>query len=152
MATDFSHLLAAKADDVKRPPVKPAGTYHAIISGYEFGKSKDKGTPFVMLKFNNVTPGPDIDPSALVAPDGEPIDLSKWTPSTRGLTNFYITENSLFRLKEFMEGLGIPSAGRSLNEMLPDIRNQPVLLVVAVRAYENGDGFFNEIEEVKAAA
>lgn len=145
--TDFSNLLSVKADDIKRPPIKPAGTYHAMILGYEMGRSSQKKTPYVRFGFGGLQPGADIDPASCVDSDGAPIDFSKWKPNI----DFFLTPDSVYRLKEFLESLGIPSAGRELREMIPESRNLPVLLTVSVKPNEDGTGFFNRVEAVKNA-
>lgn len=148
MATDFSNLLSTKLEDIKRPPVRPAGTYHATISNYQLGESSQKKTPYVRFSFANIQPGEDIDPETLKDTDGASIDLSKWKPTA----DFYITPDALFRLKDLIEGLKIPSNGRSLNETLPETRGLPVILTVSMRATEDGSGFFNRVESVAAAS
>lgn len=149
MSVDFSALLSEKLDDVKRPPVKPAGTYTAVITDFKLDTTQ-KGIPYVQFNFSGVQPGEDIDPEQLVV-DGERIDLSKWKPSTRGLSNFYISPESKFRLKEFLEELGINTAGRTFNETLPETKGMPVLLTVSMQSTQDGSGFFNQIDRVRAA-
>jgi hypothetical protein len=143
---DFSNLLSQPMDQIKRPPVKPAGTYHATIAEHKFGRSAKKGTPFVEFQFTGVQPGDDIDPEQLKDTDGTPIDLSKWKPNTQ----FYLTQDSIFRLKEFIEVLQIPTKGRSMNEAIPETRGLPVLLTVSMKASEDGSQFFNRVEHVTA--
>lgn len=145
--TDFSNLLSAKFDEIKRPPIKPAGTYHALITGYELGRSTQKKTPYVRFVFGGLQPGADIDPASCVDSDGTPIDFTRWKPTI----DFYITPDALFRLKEFLESLQIPGTGREIKEMLPESRNLPVHLTVSVKPNEDGTGFFNRVEDVKAA-
>lgn len=147
MATDFSNLLSTKVDDIKRPPVRPAGTYHGVIASYAFGESPQKKTPFVRFTCTNIQPGDDIDPETLKDAGGAPIDLSKWKPTV----DYYITPDALFRLKDLIEGLKIPSEGRSLNEVLPETRGQPVVLTVSMKATDDGQGFFNRVESIAAA-
>lgn len=148
MATiDFDNLLSQPMDTIKRPPVKPAGTYNATISEYKFGRSAKKGTPFCEFLFSGVTAGDDVDPDQLKDNDGKPIDLSKWKPNFQ----FYLTPDSAFRLTEFIKALEIPTVGRTLNEAIPETRGLPVLLTVSMKATEDGSGFFNRIEGVTAA-
>lgn len=146
MATDFSHLLDIDSDSVKRPPAKPPGTYHAIIASTSFGNSSQKGTPFCRFHFAGVNPGEDVDLDMAKDEDGTPIDFSKWKPTT----DFFLTEDALYRLKEFLVSLGIPGTGRKIKEMIPEARNLPVLLTVSMKANDDGSGFFNRVESVKA--
>lgn len=149
MATDFSSLLSQNLDNVKRPPVKPPGTYHAMIKEHKFDLTSQKKTPFCRLTFNNVQPGVDVDQSLLVI-EGEQIDLSKWTPSTRGLSDFYLGPDSVWKLKELIEELGISTTGRTLQECIPEMTGQRVLLTVSMKQTEDGKGFFNQIDSVAA--
>lgn len=143
---DFSSLLSQPMDTIKRPPVKPAGTYHATIAEHKFGRSAKKGTPYVEFIFTGIQPGEDIDPEQMKDQDGAPIDLSKWKPNTQ----FYLTQDSAFRLKEFLEALKIPTVGRTMNEAIPEARGLPVLLTVSMKASEDGTSFFNRVESVTA--
>ena len=47
--------------------------------------------------------------------DGNPIDFSKWTPAR----DFYLTDDAIYRLKDFLKSLGIPTDGRSFMETIP---------------------------------
>lgn len=147
MATNFSHLLSKPIDSVKRPPVKPPGTYHATIQSYKFDESKKERTPFVRFTFNNLQPGADIHPDQLKDSDGEDIDLTKWTPHS----DFFLTEKALPRLREFIEALGLPTTGRSFEEVIPELKNLPVLLTVT-QTPSNKEGsadIYNNVSEVK---
>lgn len=150
MSVDLSALLSESLDTVKRPPVKPAGTYHAVIAEYKFDVSSKQKTPYCQFTFSQVRPGADIDPAQLRDEDGNEIDLSRWKPSTQGLSNFYMSENAKFRLKEFLESLGINTVGRSWNETVPEARGCNVLLTVSLKATEDGKGFFNQIDSITA--
>lgn len=143
MATNFNHLLSKPADDVKRPPLLPAGTYHGRVSSHKFDESANKKTPYCRYQIDIQSAGADIEPSMM---DG--IDLSK-----RQLRkDFYLTDDALWRLKDFLVSCGIPSHGRSMAEMVPDAINQPVILSVTQRKVENSDEFFNEIGDLKGAS
>lgn len=148
MATvNFDNLLSMPLDTIKRPPVKPAGTYNATIGEHKFGVSAKKGTKFCQFAFMGVSAGDDVDPDQLKDSDGTAIDLSKWKPTY----DFWLTPESAFRLKEFIESLQIKTIGRSFNETIPECRGLPVILTVSMKATEDGTGFFNRIESVTAA-
>lgn len=149
MATNFSHLLSKPVESAKRPPTKPAGTYYGTVMNYKFDESKKERTPFVRFTFGNIQPGPDIEPSQLKDADGEDIDLSKWQPHV----DYYITDLALFRLREFLEGLGIPINGRSFEETIPETKNQPVILTVIQQpsSKPGDDAIYNQISDAKGA-
>lgn len=153
MSVNFEALLSTQLDDVKRPPVKPPGTYYGVVTDIKFdmtsGKTSDK-KPYAQLTFSQIEAGPDVDQSLLRDSDGETIDLTAWKPRTSGLSNFYLNSEAVFRIKEFMESLGINTTGRSLGECIPEIKGQPVQLTVSLKPTEDGQNFFNNIDKIEA--
>jgi hypothetical protein len=136
---DFRSLLQQPMDDVKRPPTWPAGTYHGIVKSHEFRVSRLKKTPSVQYHLGVLSAGEDIDPDSL-----EGIDLSK-----RDLTkDYYLTEDALFRVKEFLESCGVSTTGRALGECIPEVLNARVLITVTQSATEDGKSTRNEIGDV----
>lgn len=137
---DFSQLLSTPTDEIKRPPALPAGNYNGTITKYEFKESNEKKTPFVQFTFRVDSAGEGIEPADL-----EGIDLSKKTLRR----DFYLTEDAMWRLKEFLDSFDFPTAGRSLGEVIPDTLNQPVLLdVVQQAARDPMDPPFNNVNKV----
>lgn len=112
---DFSSLLNINADDVKAPVPLPAGTYLLLVLGYEFVESGKKKTPGVQINF---AVREAIDVAG---------DLPDKLSEKKARDTFWITEDSVFRLKEFIENCGIATSGRNLSELLPDLTNQTVV-------------------------
>lgn len=136
---DFRTLLATPMDDVKRPPTWPAGTYHGIVKTHEFRVSKLKKTPSVQYHLGVLAAGEDVDPVAL-----EGIDLTR-----RDLTkDYYLTEDSLFRIKEFLASCGIDTAGRALGECIPEAVNCRVMITITQTTTDDGKSTRNEIGDV----
>ena len=140
MANDFNELLATPMDDIKRPPPLPTGTYHGIIAGHEFGKSSRKQTSFVQYNLTLLSAGEDVDQTQL-----EGIDLTKRPMRA----TFYLTEAARYRVKEFLESVGVDVTGRSLGECIPDANNARVLITVTQRNSEDGKEIYNDVGEVK---
>lgn len=148
-SVDFSNLLTTKLEDVKRPPVKPPGTYHGNIESYKFDKSSQKGTPYLRLTMNSVQPGEDVDPEALKDEDGKPIDFTKYKPTA----DFYLTSDALWRLSEFIAGFNLSNAaGRQMNELIPELRGMPVTMTLSLKASDDGKGFYNRVESIIASS
>jgi hypothetical protein len=146
---DFNQLLSTNLDAVKRPPVKPAGTYLGSIASYKFDLSSQKKTPYVRFELAGIQPGEDIDPDQMKEEDGTPIDLAKWKPGFE----FYLTANALFMLKEFIEGFGnIQMSGRELKEVLPELKGLPVMFEATLEQSDDGERFFNKTKNLKAVA
>jgi len=137
---DFKSLLSRPTDDIKKPLALPAGTYYAMIKGYELGESKQKKTPFVRFNFTLTGPGEDISPEDL-----EGVDLGKKALRT----DFYLTPDSEYRLKDFIESIGIPTQGRTFFELLPECASKDVLLDVTQRNSDDGADVFNDVAKVK---
>lgn len=139
---DFSHILSKPVDEAKRPPLLPAGTYHGMLGQYQLGETKsDKKTPFVRYNVQLTGPGDDIDPSDLAD-----IDLSKRTL----YHDFYLTEDSQFRLREFMESCGLSVSGRSFGETIPELTGAQVLVKIVHRPSRDGSEIYANIESLVA--
>lgn len=124
MAVNFKELLSVKADDVKAPVPLPEGTYHGTVASFEYGDNNKNKTPYVRfgLKFHSA--GDDIDSSEMAD-----IDLS-----TRKLsTDFYLTPDARFRLKDFLVSLGLKTEGMSFDELIPEAVGQSILAYVTQR-------------------
>lgn len=127
---DFSQLLRKPLNDVKRPDALPQGTYHGMILNYQIDESKEKKTPYVRFNCRITGPGDDIPQEMLQKSDGSgAIDVTKKTVHS----DFYLTDDSYFRIKEALESMGIDTTDRDLSQTLPETLNQPVLLSVTLR-------------------
>ena len=141
---DLKSLLSKPMDEVKAPKSLPQGTYHALVKAQSFGESKAKKTPYCRYEFAIQGAGDDVDHSLL-----EGVDLS--TKTLR--YDFYLTENSEFMLKQFLEAVGIKTQGRSLGECIPEAIGMAVMLDVTIR-YDEKDmtRSYNDVSQVRAAA
>jgi len=151
MAPNFRSLLSKPVESAKRPPVIPAGTYFATLTDYKLDESKNvnkntgEKTPMLVVTLRNLQPGPDIDTEGLKDDDGAPIDLSK----RAFYHNFILTDNAIFRLREFQESCKMPIQGRSFEETIPEMKGLQVILSVAQRPTEDGQSLRNELIDVK---
>lgn len=146
-AVDFGAMLKKKIDDTKRPEAKPAGTYTGVINSFKFGESAKKKTPYLQLIVNNIQPGADVDSSQLDAyRENFPGVLEKWQVTYE----FYLTDDALFMLKEFLTSMGINTSGRSYDETIPELRNLPVQLNVTAEPFETPEGEMRMRNNVKS--
>jgi hypothetical protein len=119
---DFSQLLRKPAGEAKRPPPLPLGDYPGVIKSQEVGDNNRNKTPYV--RFGLVlTEWPDSIPQS-ERPEG--VDLNK----RQIRKDFYLTEDSLWRLDEFIRSCGIDPEGRVYEEILPELIGQPVMVEV----------------------
>jgi len=141
MSVDFRQLLSKPLDDVKRPPPLPGGTYKGRVKGFELGESTQKKTPFVRFNLSVESPGEDVPAESLVD-----IDLTK--KSLR--RDYFLTEDAYYRVKEFLESLGINTSGRTLDETLPETQNAEVLMTVVLSLNRNDPKAppYNEVSDI----
>ena len=113
---DFTQLLGRRADEAERPKPLPAGSYVFTIKGApEFGESSKKKTPYVEFKATPVSPMEDVDMEALQ-------QLPNWNQKEQRLT-FYLTDDAIYRLSEFLEHCGVSISGRTYAEAIPETVN-----------------------------
>lgn len=121
--TNFEALLNKPLDSFEAPKPLPAGSYSALIEKFEFGKSKNKETPYVRF-FVKPTEGLDVDAEAIAEAggfEGKALRL-----------DFFLTPDAMFRLTKFAdEHLGLDIAGRPTGEIIQEAVGCPLTIVVA---------------------
>lgn len=147
MTSDFQKLMNVPIDEIKPPPTLPPGTYEGIATSFEFGESSQKKTPYVQIHCQPTSPGDDVDMADYNDAD-PPIDLSK----KQFRTNFYLTENAYFMLKNFLESFeDVTTKGRTLDAVMPEIVNKPILMEIDRNPNNDGSGYINTLKSVKGA-
>lgn len=137
MATpNLASALDRPASSVEKPKPCPQGSFAFIVSGMpRYDKSTKKQTPFVEFTLKFQSPMDDVDQDELAA------WLTKGDGSTKSLQDMttkvtlYETENSLWRIVQFLEHLGWDigtpenpgeDADKSLREMIEQSMNRSV--------------------------
>ncbi len=150
MAIDFKTLLSKPLDDVKRPPSLPAGTYYGTIKKFEWVESrwenKETGEKDPQVKFTlSITrAGEDVAPERLEGIDLSKRQLSREMPIGGG--NEWVT-------KQFLDNIGVVTAGRTFGETVPEAVNAQVMFEVTERPNpKEPDGpSFNDVRTMRAA-
>jgi len=138
---DFRSLLDKRADDIKRPPVLPPGTYFGRLGKRTFEEIGKNKTPAVRWPVAITSAHESIDPSLL-----EGIDLTK----RQFRHAFFVTPDAEWRLVEFLTSLGIAKEGRTTGEMVEDSEGKEVVLELLVKPNQNNpEETFNEIKTIK---
>ena len=103
----FSEILDLPLDSIKEPALIPMGTYRAVLGQYRADKTKgEKQTPFVEFPCTLIEPEGDVDQESFEEYGG----LAKLSKAKLRLT-YYLTEDSRWRAKEFIERtLGLSGA------------------------------------------
>jgi len=140
---NFGALLDKPASDVERPKPLPQGSYHCIVKGLpRFDKSSKKFTEFVEFTLQPTSAGEDVDEEDLEAMGGI---ANKTIRAT-----YYITEDALWRLKDFLGHCGIEEDG-SLRNMIDQTPNCEVIAFIKHRASEDGQSVFAELAKTAPA-
>ena len=138
---DFSTLLRKPAGEAKKPPALPAGDYPAVIKSHEVGDQNKNRTPYVRFHVG-LTGFPDsVSDDERKGADGSPIDLSK----KQLRRDYFLTEDALWRLDEFIRSCGVESNGRSYEEVLPELVGASVLAEVQQYMNQSNNEIGNQI-------
>lgn len=147
--TSFESILDTPADAVERPKPLPAGTYAAIVKGMpEHGQSAQKRTPFVKFTYVLQDAFDDVDQDELTAlltdKDGNVEHIG--TKSIKD--TYYTTPDSLFRLTDALEAMGIDLEGKTVRAALDETPNCSINVVVSHRTPEGSDQIFAEVKRI----
>jgi hypothetical protein len=151
----FESILDMPAADVERPKPIPAGTYDAIIQGlYEEGVSSQKKTPFVQFAFAIQAADEDVDEEELTAyltaKDGSVKALSGVVLKNNS-TKFYTTPDSMFRLTDFLDDLGIDQTDKTIRQCLSETPNCSVKILIGHVASQDGEQIFAALKKTLPA-
>lgn len=140
---NFGALLDKAPSEVERPKPLPEGSYLWTVQGLpEYGKSSKKQTEQVAFNVSCAQAGPDVDQESLA-------EMGGIANKTQKLT-FYITENSLYRLKEFLEHCEIEE-GASLRAMIDETVNCQFVGYIKHEASNDGESIFARIGKTASA-
>ncbi len=136
---NIASLLDRPTDDVKPPPLLPVGSYLTILQGLpESIESSKKKTPGLRFLHKIVAPLDDVDPDALALIEngvtGKVIRNDMW-----------VTEESLFMLKQFLGDCGIELEGKSLMACVDETPNREIVIVIKHDVIGDGDRFIAKV-------
>lgn len=132
---NFGALLDKPSSEIEKPKPLPIGTYICVVKGLpRFDKSSKKQTEFVEFTLQPLAAHDDVDQEALQAMGGF---ANKTIRAT-----YYITEDSLWRLKEFLDHLGIEGEDESLRQRIEQAPGKQVGAVMVHEASQDGTNLF----------
>lgn len=136
---DFSSLLKKPAGEAKKPPALPAADYPGVIKSFELGDNNKNKTPYVRLVLGLMSVPDGIDPSEL-----EGIDITK----RQQRRDFYITDDALWRLDQFIRSTGIEMNGREYEEVLPELVGTQVTIEIQQYLNQNTNEIGNQVGKI----
>lgn len=140
---NFSAILSQKVEETERPKPLPAGNYVSTIVKHEFGESSQKKTPYVRFWIRPNSPMDDVDQELLA-------QVKNWNSKEFRL-DFYLTEDAMFRLREFLEKtLQLNTSGMAYSDLIPSTTG---MMLIATFGHDiNGDSIYATIQDTAAAA
>lgn len=134
----FGALLDTPGSEIERPKPLPVGSYTAMVMGLpRQDKSKNKGTEFVEFTLKLLEAQDDVDADELKAMGGL---VDKTIKDT-----YYITEGSLWRLKDFLENCGIDLDDSSLREAIEETPNCTLGIYIKHEPSNDGTSVFARV-------
>ena len=136
---NFSSILDQPASEIERPKPLPVGTYVCVVAGLpRHDKSTKKQTPFVEFTLKPLQAQDDVDKEALEEMGG----LSERTIRA----TFYITEDSKWRLKKFLEeDLQIEVGDKTLSQMIDETPGRQCLAFLKHQASDDGQSVYAQL-------
>lgn len=141
---NFGALLDQAPSETERPKPLPQGTYVTMIQGLpRQDKSTKKGTEYVEFTHKLLSAGEDVDAEELAAMGGIGDKTMRNT--------YYITENSLWRLKDFLSHCGIDvDAVGSYREAIDETPGKQVSIYIKHVPSEDGTAIYANIGKTLA--
>src|SRR5262245_34604349 len=120
----ITDILERRSDTFEKLPPLPPGQYVTTVVAYEQDHVGPRQTPAVIFTLRGFAPAP-MSPIATG-------DLSKYGDlSMREMRyTLYLTEAAAWRVRQFLDHLGIEEGDRSLGERLSEAPNKPVIVTI----------------------
>lgn len=143
---DFAGILNRQSGDVERPKPLPIGEYAFKIKGLpNFDKSSKKGTPYVEFTCIPVQAQESVNEEDLEESLTRKSGKKQLSDMVQKLT-FYLTDDALFRLKEFMvNDLKIEEGDKTLQAMIEETANAEFIGTIKHTPTNDGKGTFANI-------
>lgn len=143
---DFAGILNRQSGDVERPKPLPIGEYTWKVKGLpNYDKSAKKGTPYVEFTCVPIAAMDSVDADDLQESLSRKSGVKQLSDMVQKLT-FYLTEDALWRLKEFLTNdLGIEEGEKTLAAMIDEAPNSEFIGTVKHTPTNDGKGVFANI-------
>lgn len=142
-AKSFQSVLDTPAGDIERPKPAPVGSYVCVVQGQpKIDKSSKKQTEYVEYTLKPLEALDDVDEDAL--------DAWGIKDKTFRIT-FYITENSIYRLKEFLQHCGIEMEDDgSLRQYVAEAAGKQIVAHIIHEPSQDGETIYAKVKNTTA--
>lgn len=142
---DFTQWLAKPAGKAVRPPALPVEKYPGKVQAYEYGDQNNNHTPYCRYQLSLTAWPEDLPESKKFYKDREgneiPINLNRM----RLRKDFYLTDEALWRLDEFLRSCGISTEGKTYQEVCPQVVGTNVMVEVQHYLNQNTNEIGNQV-------
>lgn len=151
MTADFSSILGKQRSDIEEPKPLPSGEYRALI--FKPGKlDESRGeakTPYVRFEYRLLEAMESVDPDLLAVAGG--LKKKDGEPKTIGQHDFWLTEDAMYILRNFVDSVLGADNWDKLIDALPELVNQEVIITLGVESFSRKDGTQGEKVVVRRA-
>lgn len=124
---NFAEILNMAPSEAKPPAQVPVGSYLCVVQGMpRYDVSSQKGTPFAEYTFSILAAGEDVEEADIAAMEGGVVGKTI-------KNQYYLTENSMFMLKDFLGHCGLDVDGAGSFKELVDQANGCQIIVAIKR-------------------
>jgi len=150
----FGSILDTPASDVERPKPLPAGTYHCVVDGQpRMDKTTKKGTEFVEFSLKPMQALDDVNEDDLKASLTSADGSIKPLADKRIRATYYLTPDSLYRLKDFLiNDLGIEEGKKKIRQLIGEAQNRQVLAAIKLVPSEDGTMLYANLAKTAPVA
>ena len=144
MTATFEEILKMPATAFPDPIPIPVGTYRVVVDGHpEPGKSSQKQTPFLAIRFKILAAMEDVDEEQAKQANVVGKTITE---------QFYITTEAMPRYRRFLEHLGIDTSNPKipLEELNAEVPNKQVLIKIGHEASQDGTRIFTRVRSTAA--
>jgi hypothetical protein len=140
---NFSSILDRKASTIEEPKPFPVGTYLVLLQGQPIrGESSQKKTEYWDFPSKILQPQSDVSQEEIEKFGG----VQGKELKGRGGLRFYITEESAYRMKEFLtEHLGIDEGEKTMREMLAEAPGKQVYVTISHQPSDDGKRIYSQV-------
>lgn len=143
---NFQDILSKPSASIEAPKALPVGTYLCIVDGQpEFAKIGKNQTDCINFSLKPVQAQGDVDQTQLQAALNVNGAISALADK-KIRHRLFVTEDSVWRLKQFLDNCGVEEGSKSLGERIPEVMGKQVLVTMGHRASEDGTQIFGEVK------
>lgn len=149
---DFSQYMRKPAGQATKPAALFPADYPAVVASFEKPAENKNGNVFIRFQFRLTGWGNAVpeDEKFVKDKDGKPTDTPIDPTKRQMRRDFFMTEDALYRLDEFIRACGVNPEGQSYEETIPQCVGANVSVGVEQYVNQKSNEIGNNIGNVSA--